>query len=539
MVEGEAIKGPIESFLKVDVPLDSRPRPHPELRRRQPHPKSHLARQRINASITRADPPPAPHGYSRPQLLRPRRSRPPGTGKSQTITNIIGDHLIRGSACCWSATARTALDVVADRLEHMGLGKLCGLVHDPQRDQRDLYRALREQLENLADTTTDARAEARLAKVDEELQQLHDELLRHWSALMEVQPGSDESFHNLMGRWLGEPQPPDLKLSDSAAALLNLADLDKHQRDVREVIERASRAQYPKNQWVEAHGLTLQEFLARPMNDIRSALSKCLESAHATDQTIHPAIPPFDPTKNLDDQARTRADLADRLEQILKSTAADTRLLGHAARSGSSKTQPSDSKTSSRFAPPFPRAARSELRCLIKDHPPAPQALSQQIAVLANYIEVSSHWYGFFAFLRKSAASAVLRAYGLALESRASATIANVPCRHPRDCFCKKPGSSCSASGKTRGAPSDDSLLKFFSDNSAIVNLLDNAITDPALQPHAAAIKAALTDPTSGKISWRASNILPPAERSSSCFPSSAPPICSLQPTKKTGWAKS
>src|SRR5204863_7197426 len=85
------------------------------------------------------------------------------------------------------------------------------------------------------------------------------------------------------------------------------------------------RAHYPKNQWVEAHGLTLQAYLARPMQEIRTTLSKCLESAHSADVTIHPAIPPFDPNKKLETQADTREDLADRLEQIINNTSADTR----------------------------------------------------------------------------------------------------------------------------------------------------------------------------------------------------------------------
>ena len=46
------------------------------------------------------------------------------------------------------------------------------------------------------------------------------------------------------------------------------------------------RAQYPKNQWVEAHGLNLQTYLARPMEEIRSTLQTCLDAAHAADQTI-------------------------------------------------------------------------------------------------------------------------------------------------------------------------------------------------------------------------------------------------------------
>src|SRR5207249_3072631 len=156
-----------------------------------------------------------------------------------------------------------------------------------------------------------------------------------------------------------------------------------------EVVERAQRAHYPKNQWVEAHGLTLQEFLARPMNDIRAALLKCLEIAHATDATIHPAIPPFDPMKKLEAQADTREDLADRLEQILKATSSDTRAYW--------ATQPEriieDSAERFKDFQPFRTALSTaprdpELSLLIKDHLPSPQVLTQQMAVLANYIQV-------------------------------------------------------------------------------------------------------------------------------------------------------
>src|SRR2546421_3105924 len=371
MVEGEAVKGPIESFLKVDVSLDLPPAPHPEA---APPTTSKISPRKAKDQrlITRADP------CQRRAVNLARNCSglvihgPPGTGKSQTITNIIGDHLARGERVLLVCDKRTALDVVADRLEHLGLGSLCALVHDPRRDQKDLYRAIRERLENLTELRTDDRAERRLNKVDEELHQLHDELLRHWSALMEPQAGSDESFHNLMGRWLAEPQPPHLKLSDAAAAFLNLADLDKHQRDVREVVERASRAAYPKNQWVEAHGLTLQAFLARPMSEIRTTLSRCLETAHATDSTIHPSIPPFDPTKKLDAQADARAHLTDRLEQILKSTAADTRAYWATQPERMIEDSAERLKDLQPFRPPLSTAPPDpQLSLLIKDHPPS------------------------------------------------------------------------------------------------------------------------------------------------------------------------
>src|SRR5439155_21201990 len=110
----------------------------------------------------------------------------------------------RGQRVLFVCDKRTALDVVYDRLEHMGLGSLCAVVHDPQRDQRELYKAVREQLEGLPEATSDAKAEAKLAKVDGELQKLHADLSGYCDAIM--RPPADAahglSLHELMGRWL-------------------------------------------------------------------------------------------------------------------------------------------------------------------------------------------------------------------------------------------------------------------------------------------------------------------------------------------------
>ena len=64
-----------------------------------------------------------------------------------------------------------------------------------------------------------------------------------------------------------------------------------------------------------------------PPGSIRREFGQTImvNAAHASDSTIHPAIPHFDPTRKLDEQADIREDLAGRLEQILKSTTSDTR----------------------------------------------------------------------------------------------------------------------------------------------------------------------------------------------------------------------
>ena len=131
---------------------------------------------------------------------------PPGTGKSQTIANVIGDHLARGERVLFVCDKRTALDVVMNRLNGMGLSSLCGIVHDPQRDQRELYTS-----RSASNSTTfpnckpDAAADGKLTKIDAELQRLHGELTEYHAALMKRPDKDSLSFHELMGRWLELP----------------------------------------------------------------------------------------------------------------------------------------------------------------------------------------------------------------------------------------------------------------------------------------------------------------------------------------------
>src|SRR6185295_17837781 len=47
---------------------------------------------------------------------------PPGTGKSQTIANLIAECLAAGKRVLFVAEKRAALEVVARRLERVGLG---------------------------------------------------------------------------------------------------------------------------------------------------------------------------------------------------------------------------------------------------------------------------------------------------------------------------------------------------------------------------------------------------------------------------------
>ena len=61
---------------------------------------------------------------------------PPGTGKSQLIANLVGQAIHRDERLLVVCQKRAALDVVAQRLESVGLGEPLALVHDVHHDRQ-------------------------------------------------------------------------------------------------------------------------------------------------------------------------------------------------------------------------------------------------------------------------------------------------------------------------------------------------------------------------------------------------------------------
>jgi hypothetical protein len=71
---------------------------------------------------------------------------PPGTGKSQTITNLIANALAAGQTVLFVAEKQAALDVVRRRLDKIGLGDLCLDLHGKSQTPEDLRKQLRSAL---------------------------------------------------------------------------------------------------------------------------------------------------------------------------------------------------------------------------------------------------------------------------------------------------------------------------------------------------------------------------------------------------------
>ena len=97
---------------------------------------------------------------------------PPGTGKSQTITNLIAAALATGKTILFIADKMAALDVVKKRLDHAHLGDFCLELHSTKAKKKDLLDSLKRRLE----LQGQLEAPAGLKEAVEELERLKRDL---------------------------------------------------------------------------------------------------------------------------------------------------------------------------------------------------------------------------------------------------------------------------------------------------------------------------------------------------------------------------
>src|SRR5205814_3181626 len=80
---------------------------------------------------------------------------PPGTGKSQTITNLIGETLAAGKTVLFVSEKMAALEVVKARLDRAGLGPFCLELHSRKSNKKIVLEELRRSLRSVAPTFDD------------------------------------------------------------------------------------------------------------------------------------------------------------------------------------------------------------------------------------------------------------------------------------------------------------------------------------------------------------------------------------------------
>ena len=102
---------------------------------------------------------------------------PPGTGKSQTIVNLIAAALSEGNSVLFVAEKMAALEVVFRRLEQVALGDFCLQLHGLKTSKKELLESIGKRIEKRGEQTTT------LTRRREELRAAREDLLAVSKAL--------------------------------------------------------------------------------------------------------------------------------------------------------------------------------------------------------------------------------------------------------------------------------------------------------------------------------------------------------------------
>ncbi|WP_225809131.1 DUF3320 domain-containing protein [Streptomyces spinosus] len=153
-------------------------------------------------------------------------SGPPGTGKSQTITNMIAALMHAGRSVLFVSEKAAALDVVRNRLRSVGLGDFVMALHSGDTSKKAVATELARVL------TTEARVTGAAEHELERARRLREELSAYAAAMNETREPLGRTLHDVLGRLvlLEQSGTPALGAGDtrtvrtlSAGALQELA----------------------------------------------------------------------------------------------------------------------------------------------------------------------------------------------------------------------------------------------------------------------------------------------------------------------------
>jgi very-short-patch-repair endonuclease len=119
---------------------------------------------------------------------------PPGTGKSQTISNLIADALGRNKTVLFVSAKMAALNVVYQRLADQGLGRFCLEAHSTKAGKTKIIEELRRTLESEDDGNSGG-----LPQESQEVIRVREELNAYVREIHERREPSGKSIYQAIG----------------------------------------------------------------------------------------------------------------------------------------------------------------------------------------------------------------------------------------------------------------------------------------------------------------------------------------------------
>jgi primosomal replication protein N'' len=213
---------------------------------------------------------------------------PPGTGKSQTIVNMVGDAIGQGRSVLIVCQKHAALEVVHKRLVAEDLGDRIVMVNDVNKDRQPIIRAVREQSEELVRRPSDAAAQVRRKReaVAARIESNEATLDKHHAALHQVDEAVGLSYRVLLGELIEfEQAGTTLEVPALRAMLqrLNIGQLATLEEEVAPAVRHWLPAKYEGSSLAQ-----LQPFAAdlATLNDFREAFDKFAQSEEARHQVL-------------------------------------------------------------------------------------------------------------------------------------------------------------------------------------------------------------------------------------------------------------
>lgn len=205
---------------------------------------------------------------------------PPGTGKSQTITNIIANALYRGKRILFVAEKMAALSVVQSRLAAIGLGPFCLELHSNKARKSEVLAQLQKTMEVIR-----KQAPYSFKSEADRLNQLRKELNQHVEALHKKQ-AYGYSLYDLFNEYVQYPEAKD----DIPFPVEELSNLDREKwnqwMDIAEELQMAAGLCGDASKRNPLYGLEPGDYSSQQKEKIRQELALFIDAREKLNQTL-------------------------------------------------------------------------------------------------------------------------------------------------------------------------------------------------------------------------------------------------------------
>ncbi|MDP9173313.1 MAG: DUF4011 domain-containing protein [Planctomycetota bacterium] len=203
---------------------------------------------------------------------------PPGTGKSQTITNIIAECLAEGRTVLFVAEKAVALEVVKRRLEQAGVGDFVLELHSRQASKKTVLDEINRALERQVAASRVAMEPA------EELQRTRDLLNAYRRELHTPLGALNISPFEAMSRAIGLSGEPEAMVDLPDVMNWSATQLAESEQHLQTLDRRLARVVDPQqHSWrgvgLTAAGLNQKQRIAKACDGLVHAISDVLTSA--------------------------------------------------------------------------------------------------------------------------------------------------------------------------------------------------------------------------------------------------------------------